>query len=341
MLQLANETPFTAGMLLFADARGVETLYVVVKSTFDARDGAVTVADAQEPLCLADEYWGDPESSSLRRASEARIARPGTDVLVAGHVHAPGGRAAATVDASVRVGPLRATIRAIGDRLFTGDATPPYCTAPRPFTTMPLRYERAFGGAYVDPGDRTLRVDRRNPVGRGFVPEGTRDLRPLRGASLPNLEDPSALWQRPGDLPPPCATGPIAPSWLPRAGYAGTYDEHWQTRRAPYLPDDFDQRFFHVAHPSLVSAAGLRGGESVELERLTPDGAWRFALPAITYAGEARVGRDLRALTFSLEAVHLDADEARVTLVHRAAVTVDKRALQVSSVRVGLSGGAP
>lgn len=35
MLQLRNESPFVPGLFLFPDEQGVDTLYVVVKATFE------------------------------------------------------------------------------------------------------------------------------------------------------------------------------------------------------------------------------------------------------------------------------------------------------------------
>jgi hypothetical protein len=130
----------------------------------------------------------------------------------------------------------------------------------------------------------------------------------------------------------------VSPAWLPRARFVGTYDDRWQTRRAPYLPEDFDARFFHVAPPWLTSPTPLRGDEPVELARFTPDGdPWRCALPGVTYDAHAVVGRVRHLLRFSLETVHLRPDERTVTLVHRAAVACDKRTLQIESVRLALA----
>jgi hypothetical protein len=338
MLKVRNETPFEAGMFVVPDERGVDTLYVVAKATFGVRAGgeAVAVAEAQVPVCLADEFWGEAQTSSLKLASEAHLGHDGTDVLITGQLYAPRGRKVPTLDATLRVGPVRMAVRAFGDRTFTGASAAPFATAPQPFDVMPLRYERAFGGGYTDPGTREPRAERRNPVGLGMLPEDTRDLRAFRGAALPNLEDPAALWQRPGDRPAPCAPGPVAPTWLPRAQYVGTYDARWETHRAPYLPADFDKRYFRVAPPRLASEGPLRGGEPVELEHVTPEGAWRFALPTLSYEAHAVVRGRREALSFALQTVHLEPDDARLTLVHRAALPCDKRALAVETVHLAL-----
>ena len=47
MLQVRNETPFEPGIFLFPDAQGVDTLYVVVKATFEVGREGPQVAEKQ------------------------------------------------------------------------------------------------------------------------------------------------------------------------------------------------------------------------------------------------------------------------------------------------------
>ena len=72
---------------------------------------------------------------------------------------------------------------------------------------------------------------------------------------------------------------PICAHWMPRRQYAGTYDARWEQSRAPYLPADFDPRFFQVAPADQVVPGYLTGGEPVELFGVSPWGPVRFTLP--------------------------------------------------------------
>ena len=78
---------------------------------------------------------------------------------------------------------------------------------------------------------------------------------------------------------------------MPRRAFAGTYDAQWQRTRAPYLPEDFDQRFLQCAVPEFAFDRYLAGGEPIEIEGCAPDGAISFKVPAspldiaITVAG--------------------------------------------------------
>ena len=88
MLQLVNETPFKATMAVLPDRAGVDTLYVVVRATVTLQP-RIALASEQLPPVMADEYYGDPGSTSLKAVSDLHIGKPGTDVLIIGHARAP------------------------------------------------------------------------------------------------------------------------------------------------------------------------------------------------------------------------------------------------------------
>lgn len=324
MLQLRNETAMAAEVLVLPDADGVETVAALVKGTFDLRrldlSGTPALADGQRPVALADEHHGDPERTSIRIASDLTLGKPGTDVLLTGTARAPGGRPVAWMDVSLVLGPVRKIVRVIGERAWDrGAATPP-----RPFERMPLTWERAFGGG--DGGE----TDERNPVGRGFASAD----RPDDGAPLPNLEDPFHPLRAWGDAPPPAAFAPVAPHWLPRRAFAGTYDDAWRRTRAPYLPADFDPRFFRAAPDGLTAPGGLTGGEAVTVEGVAEDAPLRFVLPRACPAVDFRVDAGCESPVPRLETVLVEPDEARVVLVWRAALPCGRRLPRVREITV-------
>lgn len=59
--------------------------------------------------------------------------------------------------------------------------------------------------------------------------------------------------------------------WQSRLQYAGTYDDAWRDNRYPFLPDDFDERFYNSAHPELICPGHLSGNECIVLEGFLPD----------------------------------------------------------------------
>ena len=173
-------------------------------------------------------------------------------------------------------------------------------------------------------------------MGCGFA--GKRRGRELLELVCPNLEDPEHPLQKAGRTPPPAGFAPLAPSWTPRKEHAGTYDEDWLEERAPYLPVDFDPRFFQLAPPGLVASGYLEGGEPVELVNLSRRGELRFFLPRGAPRVRVRIaGRD-EAPRAELETVLFEPDEERFSLLWRAALPCDKQALRVERVRIEANG---
>lgn len=329
MLQVANQTPFKAALSVFPDPQGVETAYAVVKATFALGAAQPELAPQQLPLLASDVYWGDPQQTSLRAAGEFALLKPATDVLLMGRAvaPAPGTRIA---DVGLRVGPVRKVVRVFGERHWEGFGSNLRPSAPLPWERVPLRWELAFGGVAPDAADARDH-EPRNPVGRGIA---SRDPAALRGQPLPQLEDPAHPIRNPNDRPPPACFAPIAPAWLPRRAHAGTYDEAWISGRAPYLPTDFDARFFQLAPHDLIAPGHLRGGEPVELAGFTLGEPLRFTLPAIHLTLTFQFGGRPVPRPAQLEMVLFEPDHGRFQMLWRAALPVDKRLLKLTELAV-------
>jgi hypothetical protein len=331
MLQVTNRTPFEAQLVPMPDQHGVDTAFTIVKATF-ALEPRFGVAEAQVPITFADEYYGPPLTTSIRAASDVSLVKPGTDVLLVGSAYAPNDFPVWQVDVSLRVGALEKSVRVFGDRVWEADGS---ITSVAPFLSMPLVWERAFGGPDVTADGPS--IEPRNPVGVGY--RTGKSLRPAVGTPLPNIEDPAALITSSRSTPVPAGFAPVAPHWLPRRLYAGTYDESWQHSRAPYLPSDFDCRYFSIAAPSLCSAGYLRGGELVEAFGVSDQGPLRFLLPAVTLQTTYQLGSTLEERAADLDTVIIEPDAKRLIMVWRSAFPCDKKVLKVRQVVVQLSSG--
>jgi hypothetical protein len=331
VLQLENHTPFDAAIALLSDRVGVDTLYVVVKATITLRP-KLALAEEQAPIVLADEYYGDPTASSLRASSELHIGKAGTDVLLVGSARAPEGRQVPRAMVALSVAERQKRIQVTGDRVWRGGRP----SDPKPFESIPLVWERAFGGVHRRGDGDKVSAEERNPVGRGFTADRSADE--MEGQPLPNLEDPGSLVQQLGQASIPACLAPIAPSWLPRRAYAGTYDERWQKERAPYLPDDFNPRFFQCAAPEFAFERYLQGGEAVQVAGVMPDGPIAFTVPdprltiAVTVAGATK------RPPANLETISIEPDENRACFTWRAALPCDRKALKVQKIVVGRAG---
>jgi hypothetical protein len=317
MWALANRTAYAAERNWTRDKDGYHWWLVAVRATFDlAPSGRPALADEQLPPVLAPEYFGEAGQSSLRYDSDLLAVKPGTDVLVVAHAHAPGGHPAARVPVSLRFGPLEKQLIVYGERAYyAGGGAGVTTTSARPFTSRPIQYEFAFGGMDLsDPDPAQQRMDERNPVGRGVA---------RRTASLVNK--PAHAIEYPQGDPAsrgPAGFGPIDPAWLPRRALAGTYDAEWERAKKPLLPDDYDPAYAQSAPVDQWLERPAVGGERVELLNMTPEGALRFEVPRVALGFTTRFARRQEQHGARLTTVLIEPEERRLSLVWQGSLRV-------------------
>jgi hypothetical protein len=276
-VELINATRMRAGYTMGREPDGRDLIVVVVKGTFVIPRNAepVRLADEQAPFTLADSFTDSPGFSAPVYEMDFSPRKDQCDVLVVGSAYAPDGRPATRVPVGIRVNGMTKSFVVVGERSWTVGVTGVRATPPMPFTTMPISYDRAFGGVdNRDPDPSRHAAFSLNPVGRGFYVRQALD-----GQPLPNTEE----HDRPVDRPAihdyrPMALGPIGRSWEPRRQYAGTYNERWLEEEFPFLPHDFDDRYYQAAPLDQQFPKGT-GAHSVTLLNLTPDGRRDFVLP--------------------------------------------------------------
>ena len=329
MLQLHNNTRFATGMALFPNEDAIDTLYVIVKATFNI-GAELTLADEQAPPVESDVYWTEPGKSSLKYASDMHTGKPAADIVMLGHACVPEKKEATQLDVNLTVGRVSKTVRVFGDRQWQDGKI----TKPAPFRTMPMVYEKAYGGVHIANGE-VAGTETRNPVGRGYA--GTRKSGDMNGVPLPNLEDPRQLIREPGDQPAPACFGFCAPHWQPRVAHAGTYDDIWRKTRAPYLPKDFDKRFLNMAHPDLIFPGALLGGEPVSIGHMHPAGALKFEVPSLRLVTRVKLAGREEVPEPQLETLIIEPNLLRFSMVWRAALPCDKQLLKVSEVKIATS----
>ncbi len=329
MLQLKNATPFAAGIAVFPNEQGIDTLFTMVKATFEL-DGGWTLADEQLPPQVEDEYWGEPGQSSIKIASDFHTGKPATDIVMLGSACAPEQRQVRQLEVKLSVGQLSKSVRVTGDRVWQNGQI----SSTKPFFSMPLVYERAFGGRH-DIDEETYLAEERNLVGCGFA--GKRSAKDMEGLALPNIEEPTDLIRYYNDTPVPAGFGFCSPNWLPRRQFAGTYDDAWQKTRAPYLPQDFDKRFLNAAHPDLIYPGYLQGGEPFSVSNMHPDGVINAVLPQVSVVCGISLQGQSHKPPMNLETVILEPNEKRLSMVWRAAFECDKKVLKISEIELKFS----
>jgi hypothetical protein len=239
------------------------------------------------------------------------------------------------LDVLIAVANRKKSVRIFGDRVWEKGVFGMRMSEAIPFETMPLVYERAFGGMHlINPEKNEVVFEPRNPVGRGFV--GKRKKDEIDGMKLPNLEDPACPITKPTQTPAPVGCGFLSPAWEPRKSFVGTYDELWQKTRAPYLPEDFHPQYFNAAHPDLICNSYLKGGEPVEVINASPHGPLRFRLPICRVEAAVRIAGKTESPPFNLETVLIEPSASILCLTWRAELPCDKKVLKVEQVELAI-----
>lgn len=168
----------------------------------------------------------------------------------------------------------------------------------RPITTLPLRYESSYGGENKVAADspHARRVTKRhrlpaatsdaatpdaliahsvhvgNPVGIGWMEQWYLKTVRCKRILAPQLTYPNdrmrAHQPLHGHLP--AGFGVVGRAWQPRLALAGTYDQQWLDERHPYLPADFDFRYWNGAPEDQQLGPHLTGDETVTLYNMCP-----------------------------------------------------------------------
>lgn len=329
-----NTTGMEAGLTVAADKDGRDHCVVVVKGTFEVGpDGASKPAEQQEPLVAADVHQGDPGSTSIKYECEFAMVKPRADVIVNGQAHAPRGKPVQEMTVALVIGSSRKEVRVVGDRRWEGGVLGFTASEPVPFVTMPLVFERAFGGSdHSHSNAKHHGSELRNLVGVGFHKNS--DAATIEGQPLPNLEHPRQRMRSWSDTPPPVGFGVIGRNWQPRLKHAGTYDQRWLDERFPFLPEDFDPQYF-LSAPADQQVPFFQGGEVIRCENMTPEGTFEFSVPRFELPLLFRFrDREIEAMP-NLDTLIVEPDPRRWLAVWRASVPLGRKLHALREVVVG------
>lgn len=305
MWMVINRTPYAAEHSWIQDKNANKIWIVVVKATFDVQsDGSTRLSDEQIPVLRTGQPSGEFGDSSLIYEADLLGLKPVTDILVNGNAWAPDGKPAPSIDVRLTIGPIKKQLRVFGDRFWEkGIMRGLTITDAKSFESMPIKFERAYGGWDRSSSDSVEhRFEGRNPVGTGFALHAKNCI----GMRLPNVEYPDQLIHSWKARPIPAGLNAIDCSWSPRRELAGTYDEQWRQNRFPLWAEDFDPHYNNCAPRDQQTQSYLRGGEAVELINLSPNGRLGFSLPRIypffeTYFGHERVEHRAQLCTVIIE----------------------------------------
>lgn len=338
-MRMINATRMVAGYAMGAEPSGRELLVVAVKGTFriPVEQGArLQLHEEQVALVMSDAFFGDPGVSAPKYEIDFAPRKQHCDILLNGRAYAPDARPTDRVTVRLQVGDWSKAFSVVGDRAWL-TAGGPRASSPLPFTEMPTSYDHAFGGVdqrHQDPSQHAAFMP--NPSGRGFHKHTKSEW--LDGTPLPNTEELGVQVTQPNGSYRPMSFGVVGRQWEPRYRYAGTYDQDWLDNVFPFLPADFDERYYQAAPPDQQLARPV-GEQVVSLVNLTRDGRRDFVLPhfeaPICIFPKTGGREDLTALA---DTIVIEPDLERVTMTWRVARPLKKHMLEIAQILVGRKG---
>lgn len=349
-----DETKPTGLWSLMSDHQGRRMIGVHFKSTFKLQsDGSCNYDTPQAPLLIRPII--DLEGNEVFSESDVYPEKFGVDFVLMASAY---GRGRGSMEASIRLAGRHVRLAVFGERRcsYRGPGTLTV-GQPEPFDTMPLLYDRAYGG--IDPTVPDQRpvenildllehhpgMYPRNPIGKGYAVFENAER--LDGLELPNIENPAALlrperiivpgpdawWRQP--FPWGCEW--FDKSWYPRCAYIGVMPETLpiddremyevvhrmlespQRERYPDSPDTFDYRIFNAGSPGLLFPS-LRGDEAVELVGMSDAGRDVVRLPGRPPEMVVRTGGRPHALVPHVHRILVSLEEGGVSIVWHASM---------------------
>lgn len=338
-MELINSTRMVAGYTMGMEPSGRELLVVVIKGTFHLpKPGeAVRLHEEQLPLVMADTFTGAPGLSAPVYEVDFAPRKQACDVLLIGSAYSPHARPTARLPVGLRIGNWSKSFAVVGRRHWEVGLAGISASAPAPFISQPIGYDVAFGGTDLrdeDPSKHGAYM--RNPVGRGYHKQLKREW--VDSAPLPNTEEVNRPITRPDQDYAPMAFGPLGRGWESRSRYAGTYDEQWLADHFPFLPPDFDERYYQAA-PLDQQLPIPVGGQDVSLLNLTPDGLRNFRLTDFEAPVHIFPKKGEREdYLASLDTIVFEPDRERFTLSWRVCRPLKKNMFEIAQILVGKKG---
>ncbi len=330
----SNTTPFLAELFVSTDKHARKHCVVVVKATFDVdSEGQCRPAQEQAPFIYADEHFGDPGTTAIRYESDFAPVKPMADILVNAKAIAPGGRAATSFEVALAGPGFTKRARIMGDRVWEDSPTGIRASESDFVTSLPLTWERAFGGSDQTSDEVSGHSSElRNLVGQGFHRNSR--IETILGKALPNIEAVESPMHSWSDKPVPIGFGPLGRGWRPRIGFAGTYDKSWMDRKLPFLPDDFDDRYFQSA-PADQQVSKLQTGDKYGCLNMSQSGRFVVQLPGHAIPVRFLFEDRTEPRTAEADTLILEPGAARIILVARTSLPLPRKFTTLREIEIG------
>jgi hypothetical protein len=328
--ELINQTSLPALLYPYRDPKGRTRMLLITKSTWRIDSGRLAPAEQQIGIFLRPQtlYLGDLDlHQTQRQALDKREAeevvwldhdlvppKPVFDLLVAGYVTPPDNHHKPKIEASVRIGNHQSTLEAHVPRYWKPGLIN---HTPEPLSKtlhrVPISYALADWSA-------------------GFPLEPESEQMQL----LPWLQRPGVTCRRKRHDMHPAGFGYWPENAEHRKCYSGTYDEAWQWQRMPDLPDDFNDRFFNVAHPELQLMQTPAPGMEIELTHLSETPRLSFGMPHLSLVAQVTTlgGNLLPPAPLRPDTLTIEPDQSRMSLIQRTTLNMGDGEHAIGSIRL-------
>jgi hypothetical protein len=308
--------PLRARSIVWQEHTGQWTRTVVCKATYTLAVDCCALAPEPEDVVESDNHWDDDPHRSVYAPSDMAAYKLKPEVLLVGSAFARRGQLTRVLHVRLVCAGIDKSIDVHGPRTVGGDGA---MVEGPPWSQMPLRYERASGGA-----------DTWNPVG---VDAEAKDAYGRR--ALPNLHAPVAAGAATGA---PVGFGPISPTWRVRRDKLGQRAATWSDRTWTETPlgAGFDWTFFQAA-PLDQQVAELRPDQAIVLENMNPDHPRLVtSLPGVRPRVLVELpGEASWELPMMADTLWIDTGRALCTVTWRGRIPLDRRD-RPGRVRVGV-----
>ncbi|MFO0759238.1 MAG: DUF2169 domain-containing protein [Byssovorax sp.] len=288
----ASPAPIALDAMLFREGASLK-IAVIVKAAFSLVDPVMVPAEAPEPFRPLDVHYLNRPLGHVIAASDRVPRKDLVDVTLVGPARAPNGEAVPEMRARLVVlqgsRAIDKAVQVLGNRADK-DA------APAPFVSMPITWERAYGGATPV-----------NPIGCSGYDD-----------DQPNIVDPQNPFR-------PVGFGPISAAWPLRNKRLGALTRAFLDAPIVDIPEGFDWGYFQSAPTdqqlaeldpeAIVVLEGFHEGKP-RLEISLPNAQAKGAI----YGLDPAAPDAPRELAFRADTLHLDTDRWLATITFRASI---------------------
>lgn len=315
-MRIFCDPPYSVGWLVTRVRPPALSATFFVKGAFLLKPDGAAVPAEEAALPAGDIHEGEDPEKVLKYPSDFAPLKPRTDLVLFATCHAPGGKSATVLRAGFKVGAFAKSVAVIGDRRWAPGLMSMGQTEPEPFKSMPLTWDRAYGGKGY----------KKNPIGRGRVREA---------GPLPNIENPDKLLRGPTDAADPVGFGPVDWAWEPRSDIRGTFKDKWLKERWPWYPEDFDFGVYNAAPRDQQIEGALKGDEELVFDNLHPaHPKFTSRLPgarARCFISEKIDGKpSFREVPLKIDTLVIELDAGRILLTWRG--MIDVRTLKLKEI---------